>query len=104
MKKSIIYWKGIRANIGLMFQIPKQNTIYILDLGTDRRSLIHTFFCFRPIDIVLINSKLEMVGKYYKVYPFRAIFPKTSFRFIIEGVDLNDIDLKFAKEYILDVL
>ncbi|HIP66780.1 MAG TPA: hypothetical protein EYH09_01480 [Candidatus Nanopusillus sp.] len=100
MDKEVVYWKGIRAIIGLIFQIPDKNTIYLLDLGKNKLADIHTFFCLRDIDIVLISENLEIVGCYLRVKPFRVIFPKRKFRFIVEGVDISKKDVNTVISFI----
>ncbi|MEM4959041.1 MAG: hypothetical protein QXX12_04100, partial [Nanopusillaceae archaeon] len=49
-----------------------------------------TFFCFNKIDIFLLNEKLEIVEFYKEVPPFRIIIPKNKFRYIIEGLNLDE--------------
>jgi len=100
LDKEVVYWKGIRAIIGLIFQIPDKNTIYLLDLGKNKLADIHTFFCLRDIDIVLISENLEIVGCYLRVKPFRVIFPKRKFRFIVEGVDISKKDVNTVISFI----
>ena len=100
MSKRIVYWKGLRAIIGLIFQIPDKNTIYILDLGKDKIVDVHTFFCFKDLDIVLISSNLEIIGWYSRVKPFRVIFPKRKFRFIVEGLNISKKDVERAISFI----
>jgi hypothetical protein len=44
-KYNIKYFSPVRSFIGLMFQLPKENTIYILDLKKDvEDGFVHTFF------------------------------------------------------------
>ena len=100
MVKKIVYWKGLRAIIGLIFQLPDRNTIYILDLGEDRVADVHTFFCLKDLDIVLISGNLDIVGRYLGVKPFRIIFPKRKFRFIVEGLNLSEKDMERAISFI----
>jgi len=83
-----------------MFQIPKKDTIYILDAGKDRKEIIHTIFCLKPLDMYLLNSKGEIVEYHKKVKPFRIIIPKKEFRFLIEGLDLKEKDIKNVIDYL----
>lgn len=92
--KKIIVWRGIRASFGLMFQIPDNNKIYILDLGRSAKAIIHTFFCLRPLDIYVLSEDLEIVDSKRNLHPFRIFIPKKEFRYVIESFSLckEDID------------
>ncbi|MGC9079324.1 MAG: hypothetical protein ACP5G1_01150 [Nanopusillaceae archaeon] len=98
-KYKIKYFGFFRSIIGLMFQIPDKNTIYILDLGKDREDAdVHTFFCLKPLDIYLYDSNLNLVGYKKNMKPFRVYRPRKKFRYVIEGIDLNEDKLKYALE------
>jgi hypothetical protein len=84
-----------------MFQIPEKNAIYILDLKEDvKDGFVHTFFCLKPLDIYLFNSKLELIDFRKKLKPFKIIIPKRPFRFIIEGLDINEDKINFSLDYL----
>ncbi len=82
-----------------MFQLPKKDTIYILDLKKDvEDGFVHTFFCLKPLDIYLYNSNFELIQYYKKLKPFKILIPKKKFTYIIEGLDINDDMLKYSIE------
>ncbi|MFZ8856169.1 MAG: hypothetical protein ACO2OX_03195 [Candidatus Nanopusillus sp.] len=100
-KYSIKYFGPIRSFIGLMFQLPKKDTIYILDLKKDvEGGFVHTFFCLKTLDIYLYNSNFELVQYYKKLKPFRILVLRKKFRYIIEGLDINDDMLNYSIEYL----
>ena len=66
------------------------NKIYVLDLGKEKKEIIHTFFCLESFDIALLNEKKGIVGFYENVKPFRIIFPKNKFRYVVEGKNLKN--------------
>ncbi|MGC9132953.1 MAG: hypothetical protein ACP5GJ_00925 [Nanopusillaceae archaeon] len=100
-KYKIKYFGPFRSFIGLMFQIPEKNAIYILDLKEDvKDGFVHTFFCLKPLDIYLFNSKLELIDFRKKLKPFKIIIPKRPFRFIIEGLDINEDKINFSLDYL----
>ena len=72
-----------------MFKNIKEGDIYVLDLGEEKLEIIHTFFCLKPIDIVLLDKELNIVEVYKKVPPFRIISPKKKFRYVVEGLNLD---------------
>ncbi|MEM4460555.1 MAG: hypothetical protein QW038_00425 [Nanopusillaceae archaeon] len=73
-----------------MFKFLKEGEIYVLDTGREIEDIIHTFFCFNKIDIFLLNEKLEIIDYYKNVPPFRIIIPKRKFRYVVEGLNLNE--------------
>jgi hypothetical protein len=84
-----------------MFQIPEKDTIYILDLKEEvKDGFVHTFFCLKPLDIYLFNSKLELIDYRKKLRPFRIIIPKKPFRFIIEGLNIDEDKISFSLNYL----
>lgn len=89
-QRKIIILKGSKIYFGVMFKFLKENEIYVLDAGKEIKEIIHTFFCFNKIDIFLLNEKLEIVEFYKEVPPFRIIIPKNKFRYIIEGLNLDE--------------
>jgi len=95
--KKIVYWKGLNAIFGLMFKIPKENTLYVLDIGKRKKANIHTFFCLKNLDIFLLDEKLNIVEFYKNVKPFRIIFPKKEFRYIVEGVSVSFEDIEYIR-------
>ncbi|BFI73443.1 hypothetical protein YN1_4300 [Nanoarchaeota archaeon] len=100
-KYKIKYFGPSRSFIGLMLQIPEKDTIYILDLKEDRNDgFVHTFFCLKPLDIYLYNSKLELIDYRKKLKPFKVIFPKKPFRFIIEGLNIDEEGINISINYL----
>jgi len=100
-KYNIKYFGPIRSFIGLMFQLPKKDTIYILDLKKDvEDGFVHTFFCLKPLDIYLYDSNFELVQYSKKLKPFKILVPKKKFRYIIEGLDINDDMLRYSIKYL----
>jgi len=69
--------------------------IYVLDIGKEKEIEIHTFFCLKSMDIVLLDNSLRVVGFYKNVRPFSIIFPKTKFRYVIEGKNITEEDIKY---------
>ena len=100
-KYKIKYFGPFRSFIGLMFQIPEKDTIYILDLKEDvKDGFVHTFFCLKPLDIYLYNSKFELIDYRKNLKPFKVIIPKKPFRFIIEGINIDEEKLKISFDYL----
>lgn len=90
---NIIYLTGFKTYIGTMFRKVKDE-VYILDLKKERKASVHTYFCLQELDIFLVNEKLEIVESYKNIKPFRVIFPKNKFRYIIEGRNLDENKVK----------
>ncbi|BBL45274.1 hypothetical protein MJ1_0099 [Nanobdella aerobiophila] len=96
-KYKISYFGPLRSFIGLMFQIPKKDHIYILDMKKDiDDGFVHTFFCIKPLDIYLYNSNLELVSYKKNMKQFSILLPKKPFRYIIEGINLDKNKINFA--------
>jgi len=90
-RSKIYVLRGIKASIGVMFKKIKEGEIYVLDLGKEKFEIIHTFFCLKPLDIVILDEKLNIIEFHKEVPPFRFIVPKKNFRYVVEGINL-DID------------
>jgi len=54
--------------IGLMFQF-KKNRYYIIEGCYD----LHTFFCFRKMDIYWFDSDGNIIKRMYNVSPFKCL-------------------------------
>lgn len=88
-RSKVYFLRGIRAFIGVMFKNIKEGEIYVLDIGKERREIIHTFFCLKPIDIFIFDNNFNLIESYKNVKPFRVIFPKKKFRYVVEGLNLD---------------
>ena len=84
-----------------MLQKPKEDTIYILDLGKDKKADVHTFFCLEPLDIVLLDSNLNIILHKKNVKPFSIFLPREKFRYIVEGKSISQEDLEEARRFLM---
>jgi len=59
---------------------------------------IHTFFCFQPLDIIMIDNNNNILV-YENVLPNRIILKKKNIKYILEFssglLNLNDIEILF---------
>lgn len=99
----IVYWKGFRTYIGLMFRFPKKDTIYILDLGKEKNIGAHTMFCLTSLDMYFLDENLNIVRYYKNVKPFRIINMKEKFRYLIEGREIEEKDIEEVKNYLKSI-
>lgn len=88
-RSKVYFLKGIKANIGVMFKNVKEGEIYVLDVGKERKEIIHTFFCLKPIDIFIFDKDFNLIEMHKNVKPFRIIIPKREFRYVVEGLNLD---------------
>lgn len=70
---------------GLMFSRIK-TTLFVFD--TDIKHSIHSFFVFGTIDLAFLDERRNVIET-KKLKPFRVYFPKKSYRYLIEGKNLN---------------
>ncbi len=80
----VILLRGFQTIIGLMLKRPREDTIYLFDLGSEKTVDVHTFFCLEPLDIYILDEDLRIVEIYRGVRPFRIILPKRKFRYFAE--------------------
>lgn len=73
---------------GLMFRkIPKDGLLF--DFKKDSFNHIHSLFVFYPINVIYINSKLEIIGV-KKLKPFTFYFKGFKSRYILEtNIEVN---------------
>jgi len=88
-RSKVYFLKGIKAVIGVMFKNIKEGEIYVLDIGEEKKEIIHTFFCLKPIDIFIFDGNFNLIEAHKNVKPFRIIVPKKKFRYVVEGLDLS---------------
>ena len=79
--------------IGFMFKKEKLDYGLLFD-----NCSIHTFFCFQPLDIIMIDKDNKIL-MYDNVKPNKIILKKKNIKYIIEFshnlLDLNDIKILF---------
>lgn len=78
---AVLVASPVGRQIGLMFSRPRD---LVFDLGRERRVWLHMFFVFFPIDVVLLDSRREVVGLREGLRPFRLYTPGVSARYILE--------------------
>lgn len=69
----------INKGIGFMFQKKKNYALYFKNCNS-----IHTFFCFFPIDVYLLDSHNQILYSYYHVGSNKIILPKKKVKNILE--------------------
>jgi len=88
----------IQKAIGLMFKLSFNNEAYVFAFDEDRKIPIHMLFVFFPIDVIWINSQLEVVDIKKRVLPFTpAVYHRGRATTLIEfprgTVDKHNIKL-----------
>jgi uncharacterized membrane protein (UPF0127 family) len=81
-----------------MSQVPEKSKIYVLDLEKSAKAIVHTFFCLKSLDIFLLSEDFSIVDARKSLPPFRILIPKKEFRYVVEGVNLSENDLKIVKD------
>ena len=49
-----------------------------------KTNAIHTFFCLEPIDILMLDSNLNIKYMFENLKPYRIILPKKEVKYTIE--------------------
>jgi uncharacterized membrane protein (UPF0127 family) len=83
---AVLHNNAFTKFIGLMFKFKPIREAHIFDFNFESKlgSSIHTFFMFQNIDIIFLNSKLEVVDIVYKATPFKFYISKKTARYVIE--------------------
>ena len=68
--------------IGLMFQKPKP---VVMDFKKERKAIgVHMFFCFWPLDLVLLNKSKKVVEIRKALKPFALFWASKPAKYLIE--------------------
>lgn len=71
MKLTIKHCNSLKDRfLGMMFQVKKTQIGYYFK----KCHSIHTFFCFFPIDVVLLDKENNILDVKYNLKPFRIFF------------------------------
>lgn len=73
-----------RQALGLMFQKPKKETLYVFDFGRSLKVSFHMFFVFWSIDLYLLNKERRVVEVKRGFRPFSVFYPKEEFWYAVE--------------------
>jgi len=86
ISKEVIFMKGIRKAIGLMFRRNLSETkAWIFEMGKQGKMNcgVHTFFCFCDILVVWLNEANKVVDMEI-MKPFSLRIPKKEAKWVIE--------------------
>ncbi|MEK6854149.1 MAG: DUF192 domain-containing protein [Nanoarchaeota archaeon] len=81
--RSRIADSAVSRAVGLMFSKPTQ-TAMVLKFAKESAISLHTFFVFFPIDIILVDSMLNVVELLPRMPPFSTYSANQKARFVVE--------------------
>lgn len=69
----------VNKSIGFMFQKKKDYALYFKNCNS-----IHTFFCFFPMDVYMLDKDNNILYSYYNLGSNKIILPKKNVKNILE--------------------
>lgn len=72
-----------RQALGLMFSIPREEAL-IMRFSRPRWDIVHMFFVFAPLDILVLDGEGEVVALHERLGPWRAWNPGVDISALVE--------------------
>lgn len=74
----------LRQALGLMFQRPHPETLYVFDFGRRVQHSFHMWFVFHPIDLFLLDSRGHVLERHLGFKPFSVFQPAIAYHYALE--------------------
>lgn len=82
--RHIILRHPLRQALGLMFQRPRRETLYLFDFGKRVHYSFHMWFVLGAIDLFLLDERGTVREVKRRFFPFTAYWPATTYHLAIE--------------------